>query len=198
MPDSIIKADNISSLSGGGIGFPDGSVSNPSMKFTNDGDTGLYRIGNNTIGIASNGSKVGEIGSSYGGFTGGIIQTGYIFSASNVTTSTSTTILSLSFTPKLSNSRLILMASGSSLANGSAGNNQTTLSIRENTTSLAVCQALTVQLSGAYPQRIPMTIFVDIANTSLTTRSFNTLLSSGSADTITISNNSFYIFEVYI
>ena len=48
MPDSIIKADNISSLSGGGVGFPDGSVSSPSMKFTNDGDTGLYRIGNNT------------------------------------------------------------------------------------------------------------------------------------------------------
>ena len=39
MPDSIIKADNISSLSGGGIGFPDGNSSNPSMKFTNDSDT---------------------------------------------------------------------------------------------------------------------------------------------------------------
>jgi hypothetical protein len=77
MPDSIIKADNISSLSGGGIGFPDGSVSNPSMKFTNDGDTGLYRIGSNTIGIASNGSKVGEIGNGYGGFTGNIIQVAY-------------------------------------------------------------------------------------------------------------------------
>ena len=77
MPDSIIKADNISSLSGGGIGFPDGSVSNPSMKFTNDGDTGIYRIGSNTIGIASNGSRVGEIGNGYGGFTGNIIQVAY-------------------------------------------------------------------------------------------------------------------------
>jgi hypothetical protein len=198
MPDSIIKADNISSLNGGGVGFPDGSVSSPSMKFTNDLDTGLYRIGNNTIGIASNGAKVGEIGSNYGGFTGGIIQTGYVFSGPNVTTSTSATILSLSFTPKLSNSRLILMACGSSTANGSAGNNQTTLSIREGTTVLASNQALTVQNAGNYPQRIPMTIFVDIANTSLTTRSFNTLLISGSADTINISNNSFYIFEVYI
>jgi hypothetical protein len=74
MPDSIIKADNISSLSGGGVGFPDGSVSNPSMKFTNDSDTGLYRIGSNTIGIASNGSRVGEFGSGYGGFIGNIIQ----------------------------------------------------------------------------------------------------------------------------
>lgn len=77
MPDSIIKADNISSLSGGGVGFPDGSISNPSMKFTNDGDTGLYRIGANTIGISSNGSRVGEIGPGYGGFTGNIIQVAY-------------------------------------------------------------------------------------------------------------------------
>jgi len=74
MPDSIIKADNISSLSGGGIGFPDGSAANPSLKFTNDGDTGLYRIGSNTIGIASNGSKVGEIGADYGAFKGNVVQ----------------------------------------------------------------------------------------------------------------------------
>lgn len=73
MPDSIIKADNISSLSGGGIGFPDGSVSNPSMKFTNDGDTGLYRIGNNDIGVSAGGSKVLELDpNTFSTFQGGI------------------------------------------------------------------------------------------------------------------------------
>ena len=57
MPDSIIKADNISSLSGEGVGFPNGSVSNPSMKFTNDGDTGLYRPNSNELGFVTNGSE---------------------------------------------------------------------------------------------------------------------------------------------
>lgn len=80
MPDSVIKVDNISSLTGNavnvtsGVTIPDGSVSNPSIKFTNDGDTGLYRIGANTIGVASSGRRVGEIGNGYGGFTGNIIQ----------------------------------------------------------------------------------------------------------------------------
>ena len=57
MPDSIIKADNISSLSGGGVGFPEGSVSNPSIKFTNDSDTGLYRPNSNELGFVTNGSE---------------------------------------------------------------------------------------------------------------------------------------------
>jgi hypothetical protein len=122
MPDSIIKADNISSLSGGGVGFPDGSVSNPSMKFTNDGDTGLYRIGSNTIGIASNGTRVGEIGNGYGGFTGNIIQVAYAeLTTSGVTSGVlipgdntipqnteGAEILTCSITPKYTNSILYI------------------------------------------------------------------------------------------
>jgi len=122
MPDSIIKADNISSLSGGGVGFPDGSISNPSMKFTNDGDTGLYRIGNNTIGIASNGSRVGEIGNGYGGFTGNIIQVTYAeISTSGVGTpgqipfddtipqnTEGFEVITCSITPKYSNSKILI------------------------------------------------------------------------------------------
>ena len=120
MPDSIIKADNISSLSGGGVGFPDGSVSNPSMKFTNDTDTGLYRIGNNTIGISSGGVKVGEIGSGYGGFIGNIIQviqvsngTGQTFNSgsANQTTFYDITGLSLSITPRSANNKILLLGS---------------------------------------------------------------------------------------
>jgi hypothetical protein len=111
MPDSIIKADNISSLSGGGVGFPDGSVSSPSMKFTNDGDTGLYRIGNNTIGIASNGSKVGEIGNGYGGFRNNICNFETITGANDYTGTTGTIAdLNYTYTPKFSNSKLIVQA----------------------------------------------------------------------------------------
>lgn len=111
MPDSIIKADNISSLSGGGVGFPDGSVSNPSIKFTNDGDTGLYRIGSNTIGISSNGQRVGEIGNGYGGFTGNVIQAqfGSVSTPINTTnTAFQSTGLNVSITPKYINSKILI------------------------------------------------------------------------------------------
>lgn len=55
MPDSIIKANNISALDGGGVGLPDGSISNPSMKFTNSPLTGLYRPSANQLGLVTNG-----------------------------------------------------------------------------------------------------------------------------------------------
>ena len=130
MPDSIIKVDNISSLSGGGIGFPDGSVSNPSMKFTNDTDTGLYRIGSNTIGIASNGSRVGEIGNGYGGFTGNIIQVvnfenSYGHTITNYTSwnsfiqSSSGIDWEVSITPKYENSKIIIFRALNGNAYGS-------------------------------------------------------------------------------
>lgn len=115
MPDSTVKADNVSSLSGGGVGFPDGSVSSPSMKFTNDGDTGLYRIGNNTIGVAANGARVGEIGPGYGGFTGNIIQVqsttkSDTFSTTpTVNTWTDITGLSVSITPRYTTSKIMIM-----------------------------------------------------------------------------------------
>lgn len=114
MPDSIIKANNISSLSGGGIGFPDGSVSSPSLNFTNDGDTGLYRIGNNTIGISSNGSRVGEIGNGYGGFTGNIIQVQSITKSDVFSTTSGTYVvitgLSTNITPRYITSKILVIA----------------------------------------------------------------------------------------
>ena len=114
MPDSIIKADNISSLSGGGIGFPDGSVSNPSLKFTNDSDTGLYRIGSNTIGIASNGNRVGEIGNGYGGFTGNIIQVQSVTKTDTFSISSTSFVditgLNISITPRYTTSKILIMA----------------------------------------------------------------------------------------
>ena len=118
MPDSVIKVDNLSGLTSPGVGLQDGSVSSPSLKFSNDGDTGLYRIGNNTIGIASGGQRVGEVGPGYGGFTGNVIQvvsstqnfqtniTGTAFqninSASGVTWETS-------IIPKLANSKIFIL-----------------------------------------------------------------------------------------
>lgn len=114
MPDSIIKADNISSLSGGGVGFPDGSVSNPSIKFTNDSDTGLYRIGSNTIGISTGGVKVGEIGVGYGVFIGNVVQCKIMRYDIQTSGSTGTGIdgaeltgMRVSITPRFINSMII-------------------------------------------------------------------------------------------
>lgn len=116
MPDSIIKADNISSLSGGGVGFPDGSVSNPSMKFTNDTDTGLYRIDANKIGISTGGNKVGEIGNGYGGFTGNIIQVQSTTKSDVFSTTTTGTFLDVpnlfvTITPRYITSKILVMMS---------------------------------------------------------------------------------------
>jgi hypothetical protein len=43
--------------------LPDGSASEPSLSFMNDSDTGIYSISDNVIGIASSGTKVGQIDS---------------------------------------------------------------------------------------------------------------------------------------
>jgi len=43
--------------------FVDGSVSTPGISFLNDTDTGLYRIGNNNVGISCNGAKQLDISS---------------------------------------------------------------------------------------------------------------------------------------
>jgi hypothetical protein len=44
--------------------FEDGSVSTPSVNFSSDTDTGIYRIGSGNFGFVSNGTKVAEIVSS--------------------------------------------------------------------------------------------------------------------------------------
>jgi len=109
---SIIKADNISSLSGGGVGFPDGSVSSPSMNFTNQTNKGLYNLATDKIGIAVGGAKVGEIGVGYGGFTGNIIQVLQTSIDTQLSTGSTSyldiTGLSVSITPKYSNSKILI------------------------------------------------------------------------------------------
>jgi len=47
-----------------GGSFEDGSVSTPSINFSSDTDTGIYRIGSGNFGFVSNGTEVAEILSS--------------------------------------------------------------------------------------------------------------------------------------
>jgi hypothetical protein len=58
-----------------GLG-PDGSASRPAYSFASDPDTGVYRIGANNIGVACNGAKVLDIGTSGVGVVGALDLTG--------------------------------------------------------------------------------------------------------------------------
>lgn len=59
------------------IQIPDGTVSVPGIAPSSETGSGLYKIATNKLGIAINGSRVGEVGVGYGGFTGNIIQVAY-------------------------------------------------------------------------------------------------------------------------
>ena len=52
-------------LNAGGT-FPDGTVSVPSITFTEDTDTGFFRVSSGQIGIVANGTKVAQFPSSTG------------------------------------------------------------------------------------------------------------------------------------
>ena len=52
-------------LNAGGT-FPDGTASVPSISFTGDTDTGLFRVSSGQIGIAANGTKVAQFPTSQG------------------------------------------------------------------------------------------------------------------------------------
>lgn len=120
-----LKVNNIQSTTDGSVTFPQGSISsqpvtfpsgtasNPSLSFTGDTDTGLYRIDANKIGISSGGSKVGEIGNGYGGFTGNIIQVLQTsidaqLTSSGTNTWNDITGLSVTITPKYTNSKILI------------------------------------------------------------------------------------------
>lgn len=52
------------------VAIPDGTVSLPGAYFDADTDTGLYRIGANNVGVAANGAKVLDIGTTATEITG--------------------------------------------------------------------------------------------------------------------------------
>lgn len=58
--------------------FADGTVGAPSLTFTNDTDSGLYRIGANNIGIGVNGAKVLDIATTGLAVTGALSATGSV------------------------------------------------------------------------------------------------------------------------
>lgn len=62
LPASLTASDAPLSISSTGVvtpGLADGAVGTPSMTFAADLDTGFYRIGSGSIGVASNGAQIG-------------------------------------------------------------------------------------------------------------------------------------------
>jgi hypothetical protein len=91
----------------------DGLVSAPAISLSSESTSGLYKIATNKLGIAINGSRVGEVGVGYGGFTGNIIQVLQASTDAQLTSSGTNswneiTGLSVSITPKYSTSKILI------------------------------------------------------------------------------------------
>ena len=101
------------------------------FSFQSDIDTGLYNISSDKIGFSAGGSRQGEFGIGYGGFTGNIIQVVNSENTYNQTTSNnanwSTDVLSavgttweIPITPKYTNSKIKIQLCLSSVISKSA------------------------------------------------------------------------------
>jgi hypothetical protein len=112
---SILKVDTIQeSTSGVGTNFSgNGSASAPTISIGNQTNKGFYHEGTNKIGVSIGGSKVGEIGIGYGGFTGNIIQVLQTVKSDTYTT-TNTSYEDIpnffcSITPKYNTSKILII-----------------------------------------------------------------------------------------
>lgn len=89
----------------------DGSAADPALKFANDANSGLYRISEDKIGIATGGSRVGEIGTGYGGFLNNICNFVNVTGTTDYTGTNGTIAdITTSYTPKFSNSLLLIQS----------------------------------------------------------------------------------------
>lgn len=75
LPGSLPLADNVLSVTSAGVvkqGLGDGTAAAPSLAFASDGDTGIYRIGSNNIGIAVGAINILNISASGLSITGSL------------------------------------------------------------------------------------------------------------------------------
>jgi hypothetical protein len=108
---SIIKVDQIQeSTTGVGTNFSTtGSATTPTISIGNQTNKGFYHLATDKIGVAIGGQRVGEIGSGYGGFRNNICNFETITGTNDYTGSSGTiTDLNYTYTPKFSNSKLIV------------------------------------------------------------------------------------------
>ena len=120
----------------------DGTVSNPSISFTNDTNTGLYWIGSDEIGIATGGiqrAKLGTYGLSY---TGGILQVVSTTKSDTFSTTSSSftdiTGLSVTITPKFATSKILILVS---VSRGVSVDALTAFELNRDATPIAIADA---------------------------------------------------------
>jgi hypothetical protein len=94
--DLVNQYSTIANFAGQGK-FGDGTVTAPGIRFSDDLDTGLYRIGSNNLGISAGGTKIVDVSSS------GITVTGTI---NGTTLPTSATLVTTTGTQTLTNKTL--------------------------------------------------------------------------------------------
>ncbi len=156
----------------------DGTAAAPSLAFNSDPDTGFYRIGANTIGIATNGVRIGEIGTSHGGFTGNVIQ---VVNSNYSTTGNTSSLIpvdgtipqntegaeiaTLTITPKYNNSKLLISASF--LVTNSSANVFDTLALFQDSNA----NALSASVLGINGSNYGATLVLNYDMTSGTTSS---------------------------
>ena len=76
-----------------GGSFPDGSTAVPSITFTNDTDTGIFRSGSGLVSIVSNGTKIATFPSSQGSTGQALVTDGAgVLSFGSVSTATAITV----------------------------------------------------------------------------------------------------------
>jgi hypothetical protein len=94
--DLVNQYSTIANFAGQGK-FGDGTVTAPGIRFSDDLDTGIYRIGSNNLGISAGGTKIVDVSSS------GITVTGTI---NGTTLPTSATLVTTTGTQTLTNKTL--------------------------------------------------------------------------------------------
>ena len=194
---SILKTDQIRELTPGNgvmavnpIKLSDGSVSNPSLAFTNDSDSGLYRIDNN---------KIGEIGPGYGGFVGGAVQT-LSSSASTPITTGDSYLLNTQFTPKLSNSLIVIFANICSVSQSGANDHRVHSIFQVSPLSTELAKAeFYFGGAGGSTTRSGGAIMALVQNSVLTSRTFAIRVGHASGGTLsTLGSYSLLIQEIMV
>jgi hypothetical protein len=119
-----------------------GTSGTPSISFSGDSNSGFYSISDNVIGVATNGTRVGQIGVGYGGFTGNIIQVQSTTKTDTFSMSSSTfadiTGLSVSITPKYSTSKILVMIS---VSRGVSADAQSGVRVLRDSTAIGIGDA---------------------------------------------------------
>jgi hypothetical protein len=83
---NIRNDNNTTSVGDNIVSLADGTVTNPSIKFYSDSDTGIYKYGSGTIGFASNGAVSGYLSSAGVVFTGSAKASSFVTESDNAQT----------------------------------------------------------------------------------------------------------------